>query len=225
MRNAKHHQDNQIGESAERRLEARRWQRRLATEENIQMKNDSKNETGGEFASKDLLGCGEWPTMPLMTALGGSVNHEWHVAINQHSQAQLEAKQEWPGWMYSAKEAAEEVPRLALLLSQERQGTLCKTFRRCSCCSDQKHVVDNHLTCCLGTECRKCPHLAALDKADMPPEQRDWIKAWTCVAHILANGGDRAGDGFLTTVDARMYREYFNESLASSMFEQPNEKS
>lgn len=63
-------------------------------------------------------------------------------------------------------------------------------------------------------ECRKCPHLAALDKAEMEPEKRDWIKAWTCVGHILSKGGDVAGEGFLTTVDDRMYWDSVHQSLA-----------
>ena len=179
-------------------------------------KDSEQSESAGAVSSTRLLGCGDWPTMPLMKCLGGDVSHEWHVAINQHSTAQMEAKQEWPRWMYDAKHAAAEVPRLALLHANEREGKLCKTFRRCSCCSDQKHVVDNHLTCCLGVECRKCPHLTALDKANLPPEQRDWIKAWTCVGHILASGGDVAGEGFLTTVDDRMYWDSVHESLASA---------
>lgn len=177
--------------------------------------DNSRTASDEAVVCKELLGCGEWPTMPLMKALGGDVNHEWHVAINRHCAEQRESKQEWPRFMYDAKHAAAEVPRLALLFSHERNGKLCKTFRRCSCCSDQKHVVDNHLTCCLGVECRNCPHLAGLDKAKMPPEQRDWIKAWTCVSHILANGGDVAGEGFLTTVDDRMYWDSVHESLAA----------
>ena len=176
----------------------------------------------GAVGSSVGLGCGDWPKMPMMEMLGGAVNREWHAAINQRAYECLEAKEEWPRWMYDAKHAAEEVPRLALLLANEREGKLCKTFRRCSCCSDQKHVVDNHLTCCLGVECRKCPHLAALDKTSLLPEQRDWIKAWTCMGHILASGGDVAGEGFLTTVDDRMYWEGVIESLASTGPEQPN---
>ena len=151
--------------------------------------------------------------MPLMK-VGGDVNHEWHVAINNHSSEQLHAKKEWPIWMYEAKSAAGEVPRLALLFSREREGKLTKTFRRCSCCPDQKHVVDNHLTCCLGVECRKCPHLAALDKAKLSPDEIDWIKAWTCAGHILACGGDMAGEGFILTVDDRMYWDSVMESLS-----------
>lgn len=150
-----------------------------------------------------------------MPAFAGSgVEHEWHVAINRQVDEERESGREWPGWMYDAMHAASEVPRLALLFSHEREGKLPKTFRRCSCCGDNKHVVDNHLSCCLGKECRECPHLAGIDKANLPVEQRDWLKAWTCVGHILANGGDVAGEGFLLTVDDRMFWDSVHESLA-----------
>lgn len=183
----------------------------------IQRMSDTQNNN-----QSNLSGSGEWPTMPRMKMLGGSVSHEWHVAINLRSHQCQESKEEWPHWMYDAKHAAEEIPRMALLMQQERTGQLCKTFRKCDCCADQKHVADNHLTCCLGVECRKCPHLAALDKANLPPEQRDWIKAWTCAGHILASGGDRAKEGFLITVDDRMYWDGVYESLASTCPEGPH---
>lgn len=144
-------------------------------------------------------------------------DYPWHGAINRHCDGQREAGKEWPRFMYDAKHAAGEVSRLPLLFAREREGKLCKTFRLCSCCSEGKHIVDNHLTCCLGVECRKCPHLAALDKAEgMTPEQIDQMKAWTCVAHILANGGDRMGEGFIITVDDRMFWDRVCQSLASS---------
>lgn len=142
-------------------------------------------------------------------------DHAWHVAINRHSDEQREAEKEWPRFMYDAKHASQEVKRLALLFEHERNGKLAKTFRWCSCCADSKHVVDNHLTCCLGTECRKCPHLVALEKAKLTAEQIDEAKAWTCVAHILVNGGDVMGEGFVTTVDDRMFWDGVHESLAN----------
>lgn len=143
--------------------------------------------------------------------------YPWHGAINDHCDDQREAGKEWPRFMYEAKHAASEVVRLPLLFAQEREGKLAKMFRPCACCSEGKHVVDNHLTCCLGVECRHCPHLAALDKArDMSPEQIDQMKAWTCVAHILSSGGDMAGEGFIVTVDDRMFWDRVCESLASS---------
>lgn len=154
----------------------------------------------------------EWPMMPLMGRTGSDFDHEWHVAINRYTEDKH--GDDWPSWMYDAKTMAQEVPRLALLFEKERTGTLCKTFRRCSCCSEQKHVIDNHLTCALGKKCRECPILAGLDKAELHPEQRDWIKAWTCAGHIMANGGDRAGTGFIMTVDDFMFWDSVHESMA-----------
>ena len=162
----------------------------------------------------------EWPTMPRMPGLGGDVNHQWHVAINRHCDGNY--GDDRPRFMYEAKSAAAEVPRLALLFQREREGKLDKVFQPCTCCTEKQHVVDNHLTCCLGVECRKCPHLLALDKAEIPVEQRDWIKAWTCAAHILSEGGDPANEGFLLTVDDRMFWDRLHESLASSA-QQPDE--
>jgi hypothetical protein len=149
-----------------------------------------------------------------MKNLGGDVNHQWHVAINRTSDQEREAQRAWPRFMYDAKHAAQEVPRLALLFKLERENKLTKTFRRCSCCSEEKHVVDNHLTCCLGTECRKCPFLLGLESAKMSAEQRDWIKAWTCVGHILQSGGDVSGEGFIMTEEDRMYWDNVYQSLA-----------
>lgn len=158
----------------------------------------------------------EWPTMPLMRMLGGDANHEWHCAINRFTEGKA-GTEEWPRFMYEAKTAAAEVPRLALLFKSEREDKLDKVFQPCSCCTEKKHVVDNHLTCCLGTECRKCPYLLALDKAKLPAETRDWLKAWTCATHIIENGGDPANEGFILTVDDRMYWDRLHESLAASV--------
>lgn len=157
-----------------------------------------------------------WPQMKLRPFMEDRIDHEWHVAINKHTTALREAdpQSEWPRWMYEAKDAALEVPRLALLFKNEREGKLDKTFRRCSCCPDEKHVVDNHLTCCLGVECRKCPHLMGMEKAALTPEQIDWVKSWTCVGHILANGGDVANTGFIITEDDKMYWDSVHNSLA-----------
>jgi hypothetical protein len=142
--------------------------------------------------------------------------YPWHRAINRHSEEQQKAGKEWPRFMYDGKTAASEVPRMALVLGMEREGKLPKVFRPCSCCSEGKHIEDNHLTCCLGVKCRECPHLLALEKAtELTPEQIDQCKAWTCAAHILANGGDVMGEGFLVTVDDRMFWDRVCESLAS----------
>lgn len=142
------------------------------------------------------------------------IDHPWHCAINHHAREQKAGA--WPRFMYDAKTAAHEINRMALLFAMERNGKLPKIFRPCACCSEGKHIVDNHLTCCLGTECRKCPHLLALEKAELTPEQIDICKSWTCATHILANGGDVANEGFLTTVDDRMYWDRVGDSLAAA---------
>lgn len=101
----------------------------------------------------------------------------------------------------------------------EREGKLCKQHRQCSY-SPLEAVPDNHLTCCKGVECRKCEFLLALNEsADLTPEQRDEAKAWTCIAHIISTGGDVAREGYLMTVDDRMYWDTVYQHLASA--EQP----
>lgn len=85
----------------------------------------------------------EWPEMPRAEFLKNKVDHPWHVAINRGCDERREAGEEWPRFMYDAKHSAQEVPRLALLFSLERTDKLDKTFRKCSCCTESKHVVDN----------------------------------------------------------------------------------
>lgn len=137
--------------------------------------------------------------------------HQWHVAINA-------ANQDPPfrRWMYDAKAIADEVPRLVRLLALERTGSLPKLHQQCSH-STPETITDNHLTCCLGVECRSCEALQALDKAQLPPEQIDTAKAWTCVAHILREGGDvDTTEGYVLTTDDRMYWDRLYQSLSYS---------
>lgn len=141
-------------------------------------------------------------------------DHPWHVQINRHSQA---VGYESVRWMYDAKKAADEVPRLALLFGMEREGKLAKVHHQCSRDTEGAQVPDNHLTCCLGVECRKCPHLLALDAVARPDEERDVMKAWTCAAHIIASGGDPANEGWVLTVDDAMYWHNVYASLASAL--------
>ena len=160
----------------------------------------------------------QWPKVPMPTN-GDSVDNTWHRAVNAHADAQHQAGQPFEAhrFMYEAKKAAREVPRLALLFESERLDKLAKSFRKCACCSTGRHIVDNHLTCCLGVECRKCPHLLSLEKADLPVEQIDWLKAWTCAAHILSKGGDVANEGYILTVDDRMFWDSVSQSLAGGI--------
>lgn len=141
--------------------------------------------------------------------------HHWHVAINRYV---------WPKdgpvrshesvkWMYEAKEMSVEVPRLALLHKMERCGELPKTHRHCSH-PEVEPVPDNHLICCLGVKCRECPELLALDAMAVPPEVIDEAKAWTCATHIAFKGGDFAREGYLLTVDDKMFWSRVYTSMA-----------
>lgn len=168
----------------------------------------------------------------------------WHRAVNEYEAPfaagrDVRADRDGKDFMYQARHAAHEVPRLALLFRREREGKLGTVHKQCSHDHAGTPVPDNHLTCCLGVECRKCPHLAALDAVQtrrtftrtgieegtgipiiepvdhpIPAEQRDVLKAWTCVTHILMRGGDHAGEGYVMTVDDRMYWENVYSSLA-----------
>ena len=162
------------------------------------------------------------------------VDHEWHCAINALN-VPHEAKPEGfdpakdgKHFMYEAKHLAQEVPRMALLFAMERRKKLAKHHRQCSHDHVGEDVPDNHLSCCLGVECRTCPFLATIDtvqtrrdysvkpSVDVPitDEERDVMKAWTCAAHIAMRGGDTANEGYMLTVDDRMYWDNLYESLA-----------
>lgn len=162
----------------------------------------------------------QWPMVPASAANRSDVDHAWHVAINHRmdegtGDERMKVFQE-ARFMYDAKSAAAALPSMAYQFKKERMGELRKVYQKCSCCTDAQHVVDNHLTCCLGVECRKCPHLLALNSAKLEPEQIDWIKAWTCAAHIVSKGGDVNGEGFILATDDRMFWDsvYKNRSSA-----------
>jgi hypothetical protein len=83
--------------------------------------------------------------------------------------------------------------------------------------------MENHLSCCLGVKCRECPELQALDAIEGTPEQIDEAKAWTCVAHIAFSGGDVMREGYLLTVDDRMYWSRLYENLSQPNPDGPEE--
>jgi hypothetical protein len=155
------------------------------------------------------------------------VDHAWHVQINEHDapyetrpgQVGYDPTKDGKHFMYEAKKAAEEVPRIAYQFGRERRGELRKIHKQCSHDHRGTPVVDNHLTCCLGVECRKCPFLVAIDRVQtrrdysvspsievpITDEERDVMKAWTCASHIMSRGGDSANEGYILTTDDRMY--------------------
>ena len=144
------------------------------------------------------------------------LNHEWHVAVNRHSEDWRKAGNEWGAmrFMYEAKKMADEVPRMVMLFKAEREKTLPQTHQQCSMQAPVP-VKDNHLTCCKGVKTRECPHLLALEKIERcTPEDIDAAKAWTCAAHIVSSGGDVMGEGFLLRVNDRMFWDNVYESLS-----------
>ena len=151
-----------------------------------------------------------------MERLKYPLNHEWHAAVNRHSDEWKKASNDWDAtrFMYEAIHVADEVPRMVMLFRQEREKTLPQTHQQCSMQAPVP-VKDNHLSCCLGVKARECPHLLALEKLERCTlDDVDTAKAWTCAAHIVSQGGDHANEGFLLRVDDRMYWDNVYASLA-----------
>lgn len=148
-----------------------------------------------------------------MKRLEYPLSHEWHVATNRHSQEVGFASMRF---MYEAKSAAGEVPRMALLFKRERENTLPQIHQQCSQQAPES-IKENHLSCCLGVKAKECPHLLALEKIERcKPEDIDTAKAWTCAAHIISKGGDPMNEGYMLTVSDRMFWDRVHENLAQS---------
>lgn len=148
--------------------------------------------------------------------------YPWHYALNGYMTARREAGEKPPHlhWMYEAKSLAEEAMRLPLLFERERKGELAGSHQQCSH-SEPEPIPDNHLRCCLGTECRKCPHLLALEHEDLTGEQLDLAKSWTCISHILhtCGGGEfyvDTSEGMILTTGDRMYWDRVYANLAAA---------
>lgn len=143
------------------------------------------------------------------------LNHEWHVAINTFHNGKMGKPDQWRSWMYEAKTMADEVPRMAKLFRLERVLELPATHHQCSR-TEAVPVPENHLKCCLGVKCKECPELLSLDQMKrVSPEEIDEAKAWTCAAHIVSSGGDTAREGYILTVNDRMYWDSVYQSLAT----------
>lgn len=140
-----------------------------------------------------------------------SHDHTWHRALNAYNKIGGEFRH----WMYETMNLRNELPRLALLFKKERNGELTKTHRQCSL-SPTQEVIDNHLSCCLGIECRKCPHLLALSAEN--ETILDEAKAFTCATHILHELGSGkhidTSEGYLLTEDDKMFWKQTYESMS-----------
>lgn len=146
----------------------------------------------------------------------GCGSHEWHVAINAFSSASGFGMARV---MYLAKRVADEVPRMVLLFELERKGGLAESFKACGHDSRPADPLpDNHLRCHLGTECRKCPYLLAIDAATMTPEAKDEAKAWTCATHILVESKpDDYIEGFVEDKTAAAFDAHMARSFAAEL--------
>lgn len=150
-----------------------------------------------------------------MERLKRTLAHQWHCALNRHSAQLRQDTNDWPRFMYEAKGAADEVPRMAILFKKEREGGLPTVHQQCSM-QDPVPVEGNHLKCCLGVKAKECPHLIALEQmAGVDLEEIDEAKAWTCATHIISKGGDMINEGYMLTVDDRMYWDNVYASLAA----------
>lgn len=145
-------------------------------------------------------------------------DHAWHVAINQfHWPKDGTNRPDWDAhrFMYEAKTASQEVPRLEYLFKKARTGQLPQTHRQCSRSEPEPLPTPNELTCCLGVKCATCPMLLALERIEGDPEDIDRAKAWTCATHIISEGGDAAAEGYVLTTDDRMFWDRVYESMAT----------
>lgn len=161
----------------------------------------------------------------------GCGDHEWHVAINAYAASDAFPKpadgrsKDWPRMMYAAKAISDEVPRMVLLFERERTTGMPSTYKMCA--HDPRPATplpDNHLACALGQECRKCQHLAAIDRSErMTPEAKDEAKAWTCATHFLLESKpdvffegilhDKSDAAFDARLAASFAQEYDDGSL------------
>ena len=130
-----------------------------------------------------------------------------HRVINKMNETDRETN----GFLYQMKDAIQEIRRLSLLHKKEREGSLPDIHKQCSL-SKKEDIADNHLTCCLGVECRKCEILKGLEAVDYEPEVIDDIKAWTCLVHALKKT-DYTNDGVIQTEGDRIYWDNYMESM------------
>jgi hypothetical protein len=147
-----------------------------------------------------------------MDRLDNNLSYEWHRALNKfHSKPESS-----DNWMYEAKTAADEIPRMILLFKLEREGNLPKIHQQCSRSKPVEITEGNFLTCCHGIKTRECKYLKAMEEAKVSPDQIDFIKAWTCASHMLRTPDLWVNDGFLIDESDKIYWDNVMESLYGS---------
>lgn len=145
--------------------------------------------------------------------------HEWHVAVNEFS---LEDS-EHHTFMYEAMDAIRELPRLEHLFRAERLKQLPQVHQQWIH-SEPEPLPNDRLTCCLGKICSECPYLLALEKADVPPDFLDKVKAYTCVSHIIMSGGDVMNEGYILTTSDQKFWSSLYESMTRDWQEMEEEE-
>lgn len=149
----------------------------------------------------------------------GCGTNDWHAAINTESERRRKAKEPYPGMMYDAKRISDEVPRMILLFERERTTGMPDKYKMCAFEAEATPLPDNHLRCALGQECRKCPHLAAIDRfPTMTPEAKDEAKAWTCATHFLL---ESKPDVYFETILRDKSDDAFDDRMARSFMDTP----
>jgi len=155
----------------------------------------------------------------------GCGDSAWHQAINAYADDPQYfprptdgSSKDWPRMMHTAKKISDEVPRMVLLFQREREHGMPGSFKMCAHDSGPaKPLPDNHLRCALGQECRKCPHLAAIDRSvRMTPEAKDEAKAWTCATHFLL---ESPPDVFVESILRDKSDDAFDERMCRSFME------
>ena len=77
-------------------------------------------------------------------------------------------------------------------------------------------------------KCKECPFLLAIEGTNVSREMVDEIKAWTCATHILTEKAKKPmsfddSEGFIVTVDDKMYWQNVYESLSQGVTGQDKE--
>lgn len=146
----------------------------------------------------------------LSTDRRGCGTREWHGALNGTG-----IGNQAPHWMYTAKMISDEVPRMILQFELERRG-LPTSYKMCG--HDPRPatpLLDNHLRCALGKQCRKCPFLARIEAQEgMTNEAKDEAKAWTCATHVLL---ESKSDDYMESILSDKSDDAFHDNLFRSL--------
>lgn len=154
--------------------------------------------------------------------------HQMHVNINRRNQRLGGVGSgKWEHWTYEAKNAMDELRRLALLFKMERENKLPQTFTYCSRSETERLPVKNELMCCLGVKTSECEYLRDLflDMEQFPPEMVDSAKAHVCVVHVLHRlGSNEAFDTSEGYIQDETSRQFWQKTYEGMMAPNPDDE-